>query len=107
MAMDWSVRASGEQHSSDFLFVFYLGPVLWSARRNTRGIGDINGVNGTGMSVWPRNMDRMSERASGSGRVRDYCVKFQALVYDILPWRKVPESGVRSVRLRVCEGATL
>ena len=25
------------------------------------------------------------------------CVKLQALVYDILPWRKVPESDARSV----------
>ena len=30
----------------------------------------------------------------------DYvCDKLQALVYDILPWRKVPESGARSVRV--------
>ena len=43
------------------------------------------------MSVWLRDMDRMRERASGSGRVRDcVCVrvcatlKLQALIYDIL-----------------------
>ena len=28
-------------------------------------------------------------------------IKFQALVYDILPWRKVPESGARSVNKHV------
>ena len=27
--------------------------------------------------------------------------KLQALVYDILPWRKVPASGARSVGLHV------
>ena len=31
----------------------------------------INGFNGMGMSVWLPDMDRMRERASGSGRVRD------------------------------------
>ena len=35
------------------------------------------------------------------------CVKLQALVYDILLWKKVPESEARSVQLRpprrVCE----
>ena len=30
------------------------------------------------------------------------CVKLQALVYDILPWRKVSESDARSVRVCVC-----
>ena len=84
VAMNWSVRASGEQHSSDFLFAILLGPCFVECPEKYRGIGVINGVIGTGMSVRPRNMDRMSERASGSARVRDY-VKLQALVYDILP----------------------
>ena len=31
-------------------------------------------------------------------------VKLQVLVYDILLWRKVPESGARSVGVGVCGG---
>ena len=40
---------------------------------------------------------RRGEARGGGGARGEERLRLQALVYDILPWRKVPESDARSV----------
>ena len=41
------------------------------------------------------------EKNSATWQPGSGCSKLQALVYDIPPWRKVPESDTRSVRVQL------